>query len=134
MPAEPVYAVAITPRTQADDDKLASSLHRLQEEDPALVVRRDDETHQTVLSGAGDTHLAVALERLERKFGVHVDLEDVKVPYRETVTGSADAIVHMRARDIASLEDALERVRIAPNVDHTRSAIVLSRLVNRNRD
>ena len=57
-----------------------------------------------------------------------------EVVYAGTVTGSADAIVHMRARDIASLEDALERVRIAPNVDHTRSAIVLSRLVNRNRD
>ena len=51
-----------------------------------------------------------------------------------TVTGSADAIVHMRSRDIPSLEMALERVRVAPNVDHTRSAIVLSRLVNRNYD
>jgi DNA-binding Lrp family transcriptional regulator len=51
-----------------------------------------------------------------------------------TVTGSADAIVHMRSRDIPSLEDALERVRVAPNVDHTRSAIVLSRLIHRSND
>jgi DNA-binding Lrp family transcriptional regulator len=51
-----------------------------------------------------------------------------------TVTGSADAIVHMRSRDIASLELALERVRNAPNVDHTRSAIVLSRLIHRHHD
>jgi DNA-binding Lrp family transcriptional regulator len=51
-----------------------------------------------------------------------------------TVTGSADAIVHMRSRDIASLESALERVRIAPNVDHTRSAIVLSKLIHRAHD
>ena len=51
-----------------------------------------------------------------------------------TVTGSADAIVHMRSRDIASLELALERVRVAPNVDHTRSAIVLSRLISRSHD
>jgi DNA-binding Lrp family transcriptional regulator len=51
-----------------------------------------------------------------------------------TVTGSADAIVHMRSRDIPSLELALERVRVAPNVDHTRSAIVLSRLINRRAD
>ena len=57
-----------------------------------------------------------------------------EVVYAGTVTGSADAIVHMRARDITSLEEALERVRVAPNVDHPRSAIVLSRLVNRNRD
>ena len=54
-----------------------------------------------------------------------------EVVYAGTVTGSADAIVHMRSRDIPSLELALERVRVAPNVDHTRSAIVLSRLVNR---
>jgi DNA-binding Lrp family transcriptional regulator len=51
-----------------------------------------------------------------------------------TVTGSADAIVHIRARDIPSLEDALEKVRVAPNVDHTRSAIVLTRLVHRASD
>jgi len=51
-----------------------------------------------------------------------------------TVTGSADAILHMRSRDIASLEVALERVRLAPNVDHTRSAIVLSRLIRRQYD
>ena len=51
-----------------------------------------------------------------------------------TVKGSADAIVHMRSRDIASLELALERVRVAPNVDHTRSAIVLSRLISRSHD
>ncbi len=57
-----------------------------------------------------------------------------EVVYAGTVTGSADAIVHMRSRDIPSLELALERVRIAPNVDHTRSAIVLSRLVSRGSD
>ncbi|MGV8894917.1 MAG: Lrp/AsnC family transcriptional regulator [Rhodoglobus sp.] len=51
-----------------------------------------------------------------------------------TITGSADAIVHMRSRDIASLEVALERLRLAPNVDHTRSAIVLSRLIHRQYD
>jgi DNA-binding Lrp family transcriptional regulator len=51
-----------------------------------------------------------------------------------TVTGSADAIVHMRARSIPALEDALEKVRIAPNVDHTRSAIVLTRLIHRTLD
>jgi len=57
-----------------------------------------------------------------------------EIIYAGTVTGSADAIVHMRSRDIPSLELALERVRIAPNVDHTRSAIVLSRLVSRGSD
>jgi elongation factor G len=88
---EPALTIAVTARTQADDDKLASALHRLQEEDPALRVRHDEETHQTLLDGMGETHLQVTLERLHRKFGVDLDTEDVKVPYRETVTGHAEA-------------------------------------------
>src|SRR5207302_179204 len=66
-------------------------LHRLQDEDPALTVRRDDETHQTVLSGMGETHLAIVTERLHRKFGVEVEVEDLKVPFRETITKQAEA-------------------------------------------
>jgi elongation factor G len=88
---EPVLAIAVRARTQADDDKLAGALHRLVEEDPALRVRLDLETHQTLLEGQGETHLAVTLERLARKFGVEVDTEDVVVPYRETINGTAEA-------------------------------------------
>jgi elongation factor G len=88
---DPVLSVAIRPRTQADDDKLANALHRLIEEDPALVLTRDDETKQTLLRGVGETHIQIALERLERKFGVRVDTEDVKVAYRETITADAEA-------------------------------------------
>ncbi|HSL59585.1 MAG TPA: elongation factor G [Acidimicrobiales bacterium] len=88
---EAVHSVAITARTQADEDKLATALHRLQEEDPVLALRHDDETHQTLLSGTGDTHLTVTLERLARKFGVQVDTADVQVAYRETITAEAEA-------------------------------------------
>ena len=90
-PPEPVHTVAVRARTQADDDKLSTALHRLQEEDPALRFRRDDETHQTLLDGLGETHLTVAMERLERKFGVKVDTEEVRIAYRETVSGTAEA-------------------------------------------
>jgi elongation factor G len=90
-PPEPVLSTAIRPRSQADEDKLAGALHRLVEEDPSLRVRRDDETHQTLLSGLGETHLAVSLERLARKFGVDVDTEPVRVPFRETITEPAEA-------------------------------------------
>ncbi|MGQ0831730.1 MAG: elongation factor G [Microthrixaceae bacterium] len=86
-----VLAIAVVPKTQADDDKLATAIHRLQEEDPALIVERDEETHQTVLRGTGETHLAIALEKLERKFGVGVTTEPVRVRYRETITGSGTA-------------------------------------------
>lgn len=87
----PVLSIAIRPKSKADEDKLMTALHRLQEEDPTLFVRRDDETHQTVLSGTGDTHLAISMERLSRKFGVAVQSEDLVIPYRETVTGTAEA-------------------------------------------
>ena len=90
-PLAPVLTIAIRPRSKGDEDKLMTALHRLQDEDPALQVRRDDETHQTLLSGMGDTHLQIVTERLSRKFGVEVENEGVKVPYRETITGTAEA-------------------------------------------
>jgi elongation factor G len=90
-PPDPVLATAVVAKTQADDDKLATALHRLQDEDPALVVDRDEETHQTVLRGTGETHLAITLERLQRKFGVNLTTEDVLVRYRETISEPATA-------------------------------------------
>jgi len=87
----PVLTVAILPKSKGDEDKLMTSLHRLQDEDQALQVRRDDETHQTLLSGMGDTHLSIVIERLHRRFGVEVLTEDVRVAYRETITGGAEA-------------------------------------------
>jgi elongation factor G len=87
----PVLSVAVHPKAKGDDDKLMTAIHRLQEEDTALVVRRDDETHQTVLSGMGDTHLQIVCEKLNRKFGVAVETEPVLVPYRETITKAAEA-------------------------------------------
>ena len=89
---EPTLAVAVVPRTQADEDKLAPALHRLVDEDPALRVERIDETHQTLLHGTGETHLQITLEKLTRKFGANVDTEDVRVAYRETVTGAAKGV------------------------------------------
>ncbi len=88
---EPALQIGIRPRSKGDEDKLMTALHRLQDEDPVLVVRRDDETHQTLLGGSGETHLAIVTERLARKFGVEVETEAVVFPYRETVTGSAEA-------------------------------------------
>jgi elongation factor G len=91
---EALLAAAVVPATQADDDKLVTALHRLQEEDPALRVERDEETYQTLLWGVGDTHLAVAIERLERKFGVKVGTEPVRIRYRETITTPCERHEH----------------------------------------
>lgn len=88
---QPVLAVAIKAHSKGDEDKLANALHRLQDEDPALRLERNPETHQTLLWGMGETHVSIALEKLTRKFGVAVDTEDVRVPYRETITQQAEA-------------------------------------------
>jgi len=90
-PPTPVLPVAIRARSKGDEDKLANALHRLQDEDPAIRIERNAETHQTVLWVMGETHAAIALEKLERKFGAAVDTEDMKVAYRETITTTAEA-------------------------------------------
>jgi len=90
-PAVPVLHVAIRPKSKGDEDKLMTALHRLGDEDQAISVRRDDETHQTILSGVGETHVAVTVERLKRKFGVEVETGEVQVAYRETITKASQA-------------------------------------------
>ena len=88
---EPVLPVAIRARSKGDEDKLANALHRLQDDDPAIRIERNVETHQTVLWTMGETHAAITTGKLERKFGAAVDTEDVRVAYRETITASAEA-------------------------------------------
>jgi elongation factor G len=87
----PALQVAVKPATRADDDKLMSALQRMCDEDPSLTVARDDETHQTILGVSGEVHLAVTVERLERKCNVHVEREELRIPYRETITKEAQA-------------------------------------------
>ena len=88
---EPTFSQAVYPKTKADLDKLGAALTRLSEEDPTLRVHRDAGTGETILSGLGDTHLGVAAEKMLRKFGVGVELQTPKVPYRETITMPAKA-------------------------------------------
>jgi elongation factor G len=76
----------VNPRTKTDIDKMGTALSRLAEEDPTLKVHRELGTGETILSGMGDTHLAVAADKMQRKFGVNVELSIPKVPYRETIT------------------------------------------------
>ena len=82
---EPVIAVAIEPKTKADEEKLAASLQRLAEEDPTFQVRSDEETAQTIISGMGELHLEIIVDRLVREFGVDANVGKPQVAYRETV-------------------------------------------------
>ncbi len=81
-----VYDVAVHPKSQADLDKMSTALNRLLEEDPSLVMRRNQETSELVVSGMGDTHIDVMAERAKQKFGVELDLRVPDVPYRETIS------------------------------------------------
>ncbi len=85
----PVFAVAVQPKTKADMDKLSSGLNRLTEEDPTLRVYREPDTNELILSGMGESHIDVALERMHRKFGAEVTTSVPKVPYKETIRTTA---------------------------------------------
>src|SRR6266511_880922 len=88
---ETSYSASIHPKTRADVDKLSTALSRIMEEDPTLKVRREASTGETIMSGLGESHVTIAAERLQRKYGVNVEVGVPKVPYRETITGSAKA-------------------------------------------
>ncbi|MER6489059.1 elongation factor G [Streptomyces virginiae] len=96
--AEPVVSVAVEAMQNADTGRLASALARLAEEDPSLVVRSDPETGQTVLSGLGELHLEVAVEKIRRGHGVEVVVGRPQVSYRETVVRGVTGLVHRHVK------------------------------------
>jgi elongation factor G len=83
---DPIYTVAVVAKTKADEDRLGPALARLHDEDPTFHARRDPETGQTLLSGMGDLHLEVIIDKLKRKFNTEVATEELRIPYRETIT------------------------------------------------
>ena len=85
---DPVIGVAIEPKTQADVDKLGMALGKLAEEDPTFVVKSDDETGQTVISGMGELHLEIIIDRLKREFNVEANQGQPQVAYKETISNS----------------------------------------------
>ena len=94
----PVISVAIEPRTKSDEEKLSSSLHRLSEEDPTFLVRTDDETGQTIISGMGELHLEVLVDRLLREFKVDAAVGKPQVAYRETIRKGIDRVVYRHVK------------------------------------
>ncbi len=84
---EPVMSFAIEPKNKGDEDKISQGLTRLLEEDPTLRFTRDEQTREMILSGMGQLHLEITLERLKRKFGTEVVMKTPKIPYKETIKG-----------------------------------------------
>ncbi len=88
----PVINVAIEPRTKADQDKLSTAIGRLAEEDPTFQVRTDEETGQTIISGMGELHLEVLVERMKREFRVEANIGRPQVAYRETIRRKVEKV------------------------------------------
>jgi elongation factor G len=88
-PVNASLSYAITPKTKGDEDKVPQGMARLIEEDTSLEFRRDEETKEFILSGVGQTHLEVNIERLKRKYGCEVELKTPRIPYKETIRSTA---------------------------------------------
>ncbi len=94
---KPIFSLAVSPNSQADLDKMGPALQRISEEDPTLVVERNSDTSQTVLSGLGDIHVQMAIERIRRKFDVELKTSLPKIAYRETIsTGTTTSYRHKK--------------------------------------
>lgn len=88
---QPVFTMALSPKTKGDEDKLSTALTKIMEEDQTIRTRRDAETKQSLISGLGDVHIDINVERMKRKFGVDIELKVPKIAYRETIKGKAEA-------------------------------------------
>jgi len=84
---EPVISVAVEPKTKADQEKMGIALGKLAQEDPSFRVKTDEETGQTIISGMGELHLDILVDRMKREFGVEANIGKPQVSYRETITG-----------------------------------------------
>ncbi len=113
---EPVIHVAIEPKTKNDQDKLGKALKSLSDEDPTFRVRSDEETGQTVISGMGELHLEILVDRMQREFDVDATVGKPQVAYRETITKEVEAVEYRHIKQTGgSGQFAVVKVTLEPN-------------------
>jgi elongation factor G len=113
---EPVIHVAIEPKTKDDQDKLGKALKSLSDEDPTFRVRTDDETGQTVISGMGELHLEILVDRMQREFGVVATVGKPQVAYRETITKTVESVEYRHIKQSGgSGQFAVVKINLEPN-------------------
>ncbi|HKI58633.1 MAG TPA: elongation factor G [Trueperaceae bacterium] len=110
----PVMALALTPKSRGDEDKMSDGLHKLLDADPTLLLERNADTHETVLWGMGHVHLEIAVNALKERFGVEVDTAPPAVAYRETIQGSGDARYRHKKQTGGAGQFAEVALRVAP--------------------
>jgi elongation factor G len=110
----PLYSVAVSPRTKADAAKLSPTLTRLSEQDPTLTWQYARSTRETILSGMGDTHINVAVRRMDETFGMGVDTAIPRVPYQETITRAASAQYRHKKQTGGAGQFAEVHMRVEP--------------------
>jgi elongation factor G len=98
---EPVLSYAIEPKSRGDEDKISTSMHRLEEEDPSISYSRDPQTKELLLSGQGQLHIEVTVAKLKRRFGVDVNLKPPRIPYRETIKAPRKRTAATKSRPAA---------------------------------
>jgi elongation factor G len=86
---KPIISMAITPKTQGDDEKLSTIMARMSEEDPTFIIKREIETKETIVSGMGELHINVILSKIQKRFNVGANLAQPKIPYRETIKNAS---------------------------------------------
>ena len=111
---DPLYSVAVTPKTKADAAKISPTLTRLAEQDPTLRWRQDISTRETILSGMGDTHINVAIRRMEETFSLGLDTAVPRVPYMETITKSSSAQYRHKKQTGGAGQFAEVHMRVEP--------------------
>lgn len=114
---EPVVMVSIEPKTQADQDRLGDALNRLAEEDPTFRVRTDDDTGQTIISGMGELHLEILVDRVLREFGVQAGVGKPSVSYKETITEEVECEGKFVRQSGGKGQYGHVKMRIKPTVD-----------------
>jgi elongation factor G len=110
----PAFTATVKPKTRADLDKLGNALHNVVEEDPSLRISRDPISGESLLSGQGESHLQIIVERMKRKFGVDVELDLPRVPYRETIRSKAEAQYRHKKQTGGAGQFADVSIRIEP--------------------
>ncbi len=110
----PAFTGVVTPHGRSDLDKLGSSLSSMVEEDPTLHISRDPQTGESLLSGLGESHLEIIAERMKRKFGVSVDIDLPRIPYRETIHTKAEAQYRHKKQSGGAGEFADVTLRVEP--------------------